>query len=140
MDVVLQTQSGDPMLALRDVTWFTDGSGYYARLSVQSGGYRLDRPFAFDRAGLLEFLAALASMDQTLTGFAELRTPLEDDFIRLELSRRGSVYVTGESREAAELEQCLRFGFTTDQTVLAPFARDLEAAAWHDSFKDALAK
>lgn len=62
---------------------------------------------------------------------ALLRTPYEDDFIRLELSPRGCVSVTGGSREDSDLDQRLRFGFTTDQTALGPFARDLRAASSH---------
>jgi hypothetical protein len=73
-------------------------------------------------------------MDRTLAGSAELRTPYEDDFIRLELGPRGSVSITGESRECSELDQRLCFGFTTDQTALGPFARDLKAASSHAAF------
>jgi hypothetical protein len=35
--------------------------------------------------------------------------------------------VTGEIREHSEFGQPMRFGFETDQTVLVPFARDLDA-------------
>ena len=89
----------------------------------------LDRPFFFDEAGLIDFLSALDSMDRTLAGFAELRTPYEDDFILLDLGPRGSVFVSGESHEYSDLGQLLRFGFTTDQTALGPFVRDLKAAS-----------
>ena len=133
MDVILQTHTTDPMLALRDITRFADGSGYVGKLQVRSGGFMLDRPFYFDEASFIDFLSAIDAMDRTLAGSAELRTPYEDDFIRLELSPLGSVSVTGESREYSNLDQRLRFGFTTDQTTLGPFARDLKAASPHDA-------
>lgn len=133
MDVVLQTHTTDPMLALRDITRFAGASSYVARLQVRSGGFMLDRPFYFDEVGLVDFLSAVDSMDRTLTGSAELRTPYEGDFIHLELGPRGSVSVTGESREYSDLEQRLRFGFATDQTALMPFARDLRAASSCDA-------
>src|SRR4051794_14092142 len=111
MDVVLLTPTTDLVLALRDITRFADGSGYVAKLQVRSGGFMLDRSFYFDEVGLVDFLSAIDSMDRTLAGSAELRTPYEDDFIRLELGPRGSVSVTGESREYSDLDQRLRFGF-----------------------------
>lgn len=129
MDVVLRTQTPDLLLALRDITGFADGSGYVAKLQVRSGGFVLDRPFYFDEAGLADFLSAVDAMDRTLAGSAELRTPGEEDFLRLELGPRGSVSVTGESWEYSELGQRLRFGFTTDQTALRPFFRDLQGAS-----------
>ena len=130
MDVVLQTHTINPLLALRDITRFGDNSGYVAKLEVRSGGFMLDRPFYFDEAGLIAFLTSIDSMDRSLAGSAELRTPHEDDFIHLELSPRGTLYVTGESREYSELTQRLCFGFTTDQTALGPFVRDLKTASF----------
>jgi hypothetical protein len=127
MDVVLQTHTTDPMLGLLDITRFADGSGYVATLRVCSRGFMLDRPFYFDESGLFDFVRALGSMDRALAGVAELRTPYEADFIRLELGSRGSVAVTGEVREHSDFDQRLRFGFGTDQTVLRPLVRDLEA-------------
>jgi hypothetical protein len=127
MDVVLQTNTTDPMLGLLDITRFDDGSGYVAKLRVSSRGFMVDRPFYIDESGLVDFVKAIGAMDRTLTEAAELRAPYEDDFIRLELRLRGSVAVTGEVRECSDWEQRLRFGFDTDQTVLGPFARDLQA-------------
>jgi hypothetical protein len=127
MDVVLQTHTTDPMLGLLDVTRFVDGSGYVATLRVCSRGFMLLRPFYFNEGGLFDFVGALGSMDRTLAGVAELRTPYEDDFIRLEVGSHGWVAVTGEVREYGGFDQRLRFGFDTDQTVLRPLVRDLEA-------------
>ena len=127
MDIVLQTHTSDPSLALLDITR-SAGFGYVARLQVRSRGFMLDRAFYFDETGLVDFLAAVNSMDRTLVGFAELRHPYKDDFLRLELSPGGSISVTGESREHSDLDQMLRFGFVTDQTVLGPFSRALRAA------------
>ena len=75
MDVILQTHTTDPMLALRDITRFADGSGYVGKLQVRSGGFMLDRPFYFDEASFIDFLSAIDAMDRTLAGSAELRTP-----------------------------------------------------------------
>jgi len=126
MNVVLQTHLDYSRLALREIVKFTDDSGYVAKLQVRSGGFILDQHFYFDDVGLWDFLSGIVSMDQTLVGVAELRTPYdENNFIRLELDFRGSLLVTGESRDYSGFDQSLRFGFITDQTVLAPLARDL---------------
>jgi hypothetical protein len=127
MDVILQTQSTDPSLDFVGVTRFADGSGYVARLRVRSRGFILDRSFYFDGPGLADFVEALGAMDRCLSGTAELRTPYEDHYIRLALGPRGRVAVTGEIREYSGFDQLMRFGFETDQTVLGPFARDLDA-------------
>jgi hypothetical protein len=66
-----------------------------------------------------------AFLDHRLS--AGLRTRYEDNFVRLQVSRRGVVTVSGTITEYGALDQVLRFAFETDQTVLRPFAEDLAA-------------
>src|SRR5262249_45948747 len=117
----------DPSLNLVGIMRFADGSGYMATLRVRSRGFLLDRAFFFDEPGLTDFVKVLGAMVRCLSGTAELRTPYEDDYIQLALGTRGEVAVAGEVHEYSPFDQLLRFGFDTDQTVLGPLARDLEA-------------
>ena len=126
MDAVLRTNRDDSALSLLEVIRYARSSDYRATLQVRSRGFMLDRTFYFDHDGITKFIDAIDSMDRTLVGVAELRTPYEDDFIRFEANRQGHVLVSGESREYGENEQFLRFGFVTDQTVLRPFIQELK--------------
>jgi hypothetical protein len=92
---------------------------------VRSSGFIGERKFWFEEPEFGTFREHLAAMDRTLSGAAELRTRYEENGFRLEVHATGAVEVSGSLREYGAMDQFLRFGFTTDQTVLAPFVRDL---------------
>lgn len=124
MTVTLRTNTGDPHLSLCNIRQM-DAMSYECELRVRSNGFVLERAFWFEAPELIAFVETLRTMDQTLIGETELRTRYEDNFVRLVVSSRGSVQVTGMATEYSPLGQHLRFAFETDQTVLAPFAADL---------------
>ena len=125
MDIQLRTNRSDPLLRLRDVTRFEDGSGYRAVLEVRSRGFEVSTPFYFEPRPLAEFLNQLVVMDDTLVGSARLKPLYEDHFIELTLISRGRIVVRGEVFEYSEHAQHLGFEFETDQTVLKPLIDDV---------------
>lgn len=98
-------------------------------LAVRSGGFSVERPFFFDGSALARFLDELDKLDKLFPGFARLRASDGPDVVGLELHARGDVTVFGAIHEQARVTQSMRFAFTTDQTVVAPFRDDL-ARAW----------
>jgi hypothetical protein len=114
LDVVLYTNAAE-LLDLRSLVRFSDGSGFVSKLAVHCRGFSAEHDFFFDRTGLKAFVAALTSMDRTLGGKAELRTPYEDNRISFEVTATGSVLVSGELHEYSEFPQRFAFSFRTDQ-------------------------
>jgi hypothetical protein len=124
MDVVLRTNAEDPAFVLCNCRR-VDSRTYQCKLYVRSSGFIAERQFWFEEPEFGTFLASVAEMDRTLEGSAELRTRYEENGFRLDLAPRGTVTVSGTLREYGATEQVVHFAFTTDQTVLGPFARDL---------------
>jgi hypothetical protein len=125
MDVVLQTNTANPAFALRDIRWFSDGSGYSSEYVVHSGGFSAARPFHFEAHPLRTFLNSLEAMDRDLRGSAELKPMFESDFVRLTLDHSGHLEVAGELTEQAHRRQSLVFSFQTDQTCLKPLIKEI---------------
>ena len=127
MNVVLQTNAPET-LELRSLRRFSDDSGFVCRLIVHSGYFSAEHDFYFGRPGLQAFITNLTAMDRDLKGKAELRTPYEDDRVIFEVTPLGSVLVSGELHEYSAHPQSLTFSFTTDQTCLGGFVRQLASA------------
>ena len=129
MDIVLQTNTTDPALALENVERYADESGFGCELIVRSHGFAARAHFSFERDVFDIFRAAVEAMDRSLEGSARLHPRYEGGFVELTMGQAGAVFVSGEVVRAAEFSQLLRFEFRTDQTCLRPFARDLDACA-----------
>jgi hypothetical protein len=127
MDIVLQTNTDDPALALEDIQRFADESGFGCQLAVRSHGFAARTLFTFERDLFDIFRSAVEVMDRSLTGSARLQPRYEDGFIELTMGQAGAVFVSGEVVRHAEFSQLLRFEFRTDQTCLHPLVRDLDA-------------
>jgi hypothetical protein len=126
MDILLRTNQVDPLLALRGIQRFADGSGYRVVLEVRSRDYHVRTPFYFESGPLAQFVDQLVAMDHSLKGSAKLKPLYEGHFIELALTHTGRVVVSGEVFEYSEHAQHLKFEFETDQTVLRPFIEDLK--------------
>lgn len=124
MDVLLATNATDPALALRNCRRL-DVRAFACELYVRSNGFVAERQFWFEEPDFSQFRTQLAEMDRSLKGAAELRTRYEENGFRLEVLATGAITVSGTLREYGAMEQRLDFAFITDQTVLAPFVRDL---------------
>lgn len=127
MDLVLQTNTDNPSLALLGAERFSDGSGYAATLSVSSGAYSVKYPFFFEEHPLNEFIASLSEMQRTLSGVARLKPMWEPQFIEFRATTLGHVLVRGELPGHSQHHQSLVFAFETDQTCLAPFIGALKS-------------
>ncbi len=66
-------------------------------------------------------------MVANLSGECCIKHEWEEDHLKLEVDLKGHVLVSGEVVEHSEYGQRLRFAFHTDQTVLLPFASELQA-------------
>lgn len=127
MDIVLQTNTADPALALENVERYADASGFGCELIVRSHGFSARANFSFERDAFDTFRAAVEAMARSLQGSARLQPRYEPGFIVLTMGPAGAVFVSGEVVRAAEFSHLLRFEFRTDQTCLRPLTRDLDA-------------
>jgi len=127
MDVLLLTNDDAKYLALLDIQRFGDDAGFRSHLAVRSGDFAGSVHFCFEPAPLKQFVAEIERMNRTLSGRAQLKPLYEDIQITLEVHHTGRVTVSGELVRYAEHTHRLQFGFDTDQTCLAPLARDLHA-------------
>lgn len=125
--IELQTYDAAKLVRLSQVEKFGDGSGYRCDLSVTSGGFSCHRPFYFDDVAVGEAVPALWSMASTLSGKCIIKGQWEEDYLALEVNDAGHVLVSGEIFEHSEFGQRLEFAFRTDQTVLLPFAKELQS-------------
>jgi hypothetical protein len=127
MDVVLQTHSNEQYLALLNVERFGDGSGFCSQLVVRSHGFAGQQQFCPEVEAFREFMEDVERMDRDLRGAGCLQSCYEPEFVELELTRAGSLWVRGELRGFADEPQSLKFAFRTDQTCLRPLANSLRA-------------
>jgi hypothetical protein len=125
--IELQTHDERVELSLVEVKRFGSSNNFRCTLRVRSGGFACERPFYFDAPYLTQAIAGLNRMLAGEPGKAVLRSTYEEDRLEFEMNRLGHVVVSGEVVEHAELSQSLSFAFRTDQTVLGPLARALEA-------------
>ena len=124
--IELQTYDAAKLVRLSHVEKFGDGSGYRCELTVASNGFSCQRPFFFDDMAVGEAVPALRKMAATLFGKCIIKEQWEDDYLALEVDDMGHVLVSGEIFEHSEFSQRLKFAFRTDQTVLLPFANELQ--------------
>jgi hypothetical protein len=125
MDIILQTNSHEKRLELRNCKKFGDGSGYAVSIFARSGNFSAEIDFYFEEYPLEQFLKNLALMSRTLKGTAILKPMWEDDFVEVKALNLGHISVTGELSQLSDYSQKLSFGFETDQTALAPFVEQL---------------
>lgn len=121
----LRTNDDSKLLRMKDIEKLAP-DGYRCVLCVRSRGFSCERPFYFDDSSFPDAVAALRSMNASLSGEATISARWEEDFIRIEANEFGHVTVSGKFVEHAEIPQLLEFGFQTDQTVLGPLIRDFE--------------
>ena len=125
MDIVLATNDSDNVFAVRGLRP-ADANAFACHLEICSNGFTARIPFWPERFVLERFLGQLREMDRTLAGEALLQAMWEPQYVRMQLEPTGAIRVSGEV-ESGEGNH-LRFGWRTDQTVLAPLIRDLERA------------
>ena len=85
------------------------------------------RPFYFDDDSLVDALAKLREMDAGRPESTTIRCRWDEEFLQIGSNDMGHVFVSGEIIEYSEHPQRLKFAFQTDQTVLGPLIRDLQA-------------
>ena len=128
MDIELRTHDPDCRLALRDFVDQGGTAGYAAWVEVSSYGFSGRQLVGFHAGHLTQFVEALAAMDRTLQGSARLTSDYDAHYVEVTVGTTGGVTVSGELHDYRSPKQLLRFAFYTDQTCLAPFVRQLQAA------------
>lgn len=123
MDIELATNDPEHGFALHDIRPSAADS-FACVLAVRSDGFAARVPFWPERFVVERFLEQLRTVDRSLAGEALLQPLWETEHVRLQVRRSGVVWVSGEIGSGGSNH--LRFGFRTDQTVLAPLARDVE--------------
>ena len=123
MDVALAANTDNPTLQFRNVSRFSDGSGYGVELLVRSRGFSAGLPFYFEVGSMRESIANLDQMDKTLKGKAVLTPVFEDDFIEFEIDEStGHVEVRGEMFEHSEMPQSFTFDSKQIKPVWLPWS------------------
>lgn len=113
-------------LRLSDVMRYPDRSGWSAQVESASGTFRCDgRRFFFDEP--IAFIATLKQCLATLGGSAELRAPMEYEFIRFTFTELGHVQIQGFFCDYGSANE-LRFFFSVDQTYIPAFLQNFEEA------------
>lgn len=125
MDIELATNDPQNGVALRGIQPVA-ADAFECELEVHSGGFAARIRFWPERFALERFRDQLREMDRTLAGNALLQPLWEPEYVRMDLERTGAIWVSGEV--GSDAGNHLRFGFRTDQTVLVPLIRDVEAA------------
>jgi len=128
MDIILQTNTDNPFLALRAVERFQDGSGYSSQIVVRSDWIAVNYKFYFEEQALKTFIDGLEQLDRTLAGQARLKPMWEEQFLEFDGVGSGRVKVSGDLIEHSEWQQRVQFAFGTDQTCLRPFILSLKEA------------
>jgi len=129
MDAILNTQSAECALSMREIKIFSDGSGGFCQLEVLSAPFSAEIKFFFDYPYLHEFIVALECIEATLVGEAKLGQQYEDPYIYFYGNGLGHIFVSGLLSVYGDHTQKLEFSFKTDQTALAQFISGLHKAA-----------
>jgi hypothetical protein len=124
--IELRTNCSAHVLRLARIEKSKDG-GYACDLTVVPGGFSCDRQFGFDEDFLNDALEKLKEMSSGRPETAKLRYRYETDELQFRSNDMGHVFVSGDLVEHSDLPQRLHFEFRTDQTVLGPLIRDLQA-------------
>ena len=128
MDAILNTQSEECALSMREIKIFSDGSGGCCELEVLSAPFSAAITFFFDYPYLNEFINKLDNIRITLVGEAKLGQQYEEPFIYFQGNGLGHILVSGLLSIYSEHTQKLEFSFKTDQTALAQFIVGLRKA------------
>ncbi|AZQ84603.1 hypothetical protein EKO29_11610 [Colwellia sp. Arc7-635] len=121
--VKLLTNEDDKIFQLTNFELFEKGS-FKCDICISSGGFGYKGTLFFDNG--VEFIEKLTSMDEKLSGHAELKEDYYDHGIKFSMTDCGHVIVSGSIEKHSDYSQCLNFEFKTDQTCLEPFISDLK--------------
>ena len=94
-------------------------------VSVNSNGFSGNTNFCLSKASLHEAIRALTSMYDSLSGFCAFQDFDSDDYIHCEALPLGHIRFSGQLGGSCN-DQFLRFNFTSDQTDLLNFIRNLQ--------------
>jgi hypothetical protein len=123
--IELQTHRESTVMRMSNIEKFLPEVAYSCQLTVNSGGLAYLGNFWFDDTNLARSIEAIRQMIAGQPAEAVLQYRFEKDFVRFKMNHLGHVAVTGELFDYGIPQQKLKFGFMTDQTVLAPLLRDL---------------
>ena len=112
-------------IQLTNIECFDDGSGWVCKVTINSGELSCSgHDFYF--GDLLQFSQTLELCYKNLKGVAELKTPYEDEFIKLEFNSLVHLFVTGLMCSYNEFDQRMTFGFRTDQSIIPSIIADFK--------------
>jgi hypothetical protein len=119
--VVLVTNDVEKELSVAELDLMEDC--LQMRVSVRSRGLSCSKTMMVDN--IRHAVGALEQMAVALHGEVRLGAAYEDDELVFKTNDRGQVFVRGRLVTYGEFTHKLEFEFQTDQTALAPFAREL---------------
>ena len=120
------TISDSDYLRLAKVQRFKDHSGWSAMIDVGTGYYSCSqKKIYFDNP--TAFVADLKNCSEKLSGFAELKSEFEQEFIRFSFDHMGKVRITGVLYGETNLDTDFRYGIPLDQTFLPNYIKAWES-------------
>jgi hypothetical protein len=120
--IALATNDPEKELSFSELDLMGDGIQF--RVTVRSQGYACSKEMLVD--DFRGAVGALMDMAAVLKGEVRLGAAYEDDELMFKINDRGQVFVRGRLVAYGEFTHKLEFEFQTDQTALAPFARELD--------------
>jgi hypothetical protein len=120
--LVLETNDAEKELSFGELDLMEDC--LQMRVSVRSQGFSCSKTMMVDNFRYA--VGALEEMVSALQGEVRLGAAYEDDELVFKMNHRGQLFVRGRLVANGEFTHKLEFEFQTDQTALAPFARELD--------------
>lgn len=119
--VVLATNDPEKELSFAELDLMEDC--LQIRVNVRTQGFACSKAMMID--DVRHAVGALEEMVTALKGEVRLGAAYEDDELVFKMNDRGQLFVRGRLVAYGEFTHKLEFEFQTDQTALAPFAREL---------------
>jgi hypothetical protein len=105
MDIILQTNTDNPFLALRAVERFQDGPGFSSQMVVRSDWIAVTYKFYFEESALRSFIVGLEQLDRTLAGQARLKPMWELQSLEFDGIGSGRIKVSGDLIEQRQISR-----------------------------------
>jgi len=124
--VTLLTNDEDKYLSFTNFSLLGRDS-FKCKVNISSRGFKYEKEVYFDNMNT--FIENIEKMSSTLLGETELKEEFNEHFIKFSLTKSGHVIVSASFVEYSDHSQNIFIEFESDQTCLAPLAKELRKVA-----------
>ena len=121
--VTLLTNDKNKYLSFTNFIFFGRRGSFTCKVNISSRGFKYEKEVCFDN--MSTFIENIEKMSSTLLGETELNKEFSENFIKFSLNKNGRVIVSASFVEYSEHSQNIFIEFESDQTCLAPLAKEL---------------